>query len=69
MFDDLLPSGDPLRHIDPRYEPLDPLFDVDEPDLPPIVAGKRRRKLQGTVELRQLVAATAEGDPKPRAME
>ena len=60
MFDDLLPSGDALRHIDPRYEPLDPLFDLDEPDLPPIVPGKRRRKL---------VAGAAEGDPKRTAME
>jgi len=57
MFDDLLPSGDPLRYIDPRYEPLDPLFDLDEPDLPPMVPGKRRAR------------GVAEADPKARPME
>jgi hypothetical protein len=60
MHNDLLPAGDPLRHIDPRYEPLDPLFDFEEPDLPPRVSQKRRRKL---------LAAIVEGDPLACAME
>lgn len=58
MFDDVLPFGDPLRHIDPRYEPLDPIFDLEEPDLPPATSLKRRRG-----------AAMRKPEPKPKAME
>lgn len=60
MFEDLLPSGDALRHIDPRYEPLDPVFDLDEPELLPEICVKRRRKLP---------RAVAKTDPKAKAME
>ena len=27
-------SADPLRHLDPRFEPPDPLFDCEEPLIP-----------------------------------
>ena len=31
----LFPSGsDPLRHLDPRFEPQDPIFDAEEPTFP-----------------------------------
>ncbi len=33
-------GGDPLRFIDPRFEPVDPVFDADEPSFPRF----RRRK-------------------------
>jgi hypothetical protein len=58
--DRFIDSADPLRFVDPRYEPRDPIFDVEEPDLPPTVSHKRRRAL---------LAKIAEGDPSGPAME
>jgi hypothetical protein len=58
--DRLFSSTDPLRFVDPRYEPRDPLFDVEEPDLPPTVSHKRRRAL---------LARLSAGDPITPAME
>ncbi|HEX4435153.1 MAG TPA: hypothetical protein VH061_00005, partial [Solirubrobacteraceae bacterium] len=48
----LLPIGsaDPLRLIDPRFEPHDPLFDPDEPELP------RRRLKRGKAALAAIIA-------------
>jgi hypothetical protein len=38
----LVPAGaDPLRYIDVRFEPRDPVFDADEP-----VFGRRERPLR-----------------------
>jgi hypothetical protein len=59
MHDDIRAFGDPLRFIDPRYEPRDPLFDCEESDLPPANGRKRRRAL----------VAVASGDPVDRSME
>ena len=33
MDDDKL-FCDPLRHLDARFEPVDPIFDADEPEFP-----------------------------------
>jgi hypothetical protein len=60
MHDDHSFSSDPLRFIDPRYEPLDPLFDFEEPELPPTVSVRRRRALR---------AALASADPFLPAIE
>lgn len=39
---DRLLSTDPLRLVDPRYEPRDPLFDAEDPPRPRRSARKRR---------------------------
>jgi hypothetical protein len=47
MHDERLPSigfADPLRFIDPRFEPHDPLFDREDPLFDPDVPAPRRRR-------------------------
>ncbi|TMA21181.1 MAG: hypothetical protein E6J84_01045, partial [Deltaproteobacteria bacterium] len=46
-------AGDPLRYIDARFEPLDPLFDADEP----VVPFFRRRKPRSSAAAAAAIAA------------
>jgi subtilisin family serine protease len=47
-------GGDPLRYIDSRFEPVDPLFDSDEP----VVPFFRRRKPRSSAAVAAAVAAS-----------
>jgi len=46
-------AGDPLRYIDARFEPVDPLFDADEP----VVPFFRRRKPRSSAAVAAAIAA------------
>jgi Subtilase family len=46
-------AGDPLRYIDARFEPVDPLFDADEP----VVPFFRRRKTRSSAAVAAAIAA------------
>ena len=46
-------AGDPLRYVDARFEPVDPLFDADEP----VVAFFRRRKPRSSAAAAAAIAA------------
>src|SRR4051812_4881042 len=56
-------GGDPLRYLDARFEPTDPIFDVEEE---PAFAQSRRRKGRTAVVASALLAALACGGA-PRA--
>jgi hypothetical protein len=66
--DRLFSSADPLRFVDPRYEPRDPIFDVEEPDLPPTVS-RHRAQMVSRKQRRALLSRIASSDPLPRPME
>jgi subtilisin family serine protease len=59
--DPVLPAGgtDPLRFIDPRFEPQDPLFDCEEPMIP------RPRKKQGAALTIAVLSSLACGGRHP----
>src|SRR2546428_5774894 len=47
-------GGDPLRFMDPRFEPVDPVFDADEPAFPRF----RRRKPRSSAAAAAAILAT-----------
>ena len=49
-------SGDPLRYIDSRFEPHDPIFDAEEP-----VLGRPRRRRKGRAAAAMIAATLACG--------
>jgi hypothetical protein len=57
-------AGDPLRYVDARFEPVDPLFDADEP----VVPFFRRKKPRSSAAAAAAIAASLAcggGNPAP----
>ena len=68
MHDERLFSAgsDPLRHLDPRFEPVDPVFDAEEPALPRF---RRSRPRSSAAAAAALAATLACGGAEPPALQ
>jgi len=62
----LAAGGDPLRFIDPRFEPVDPVFDADEPAFPRFRRRKPRSSATAAAALLATLACGGPGSVAPR---